>query len=185
LNNFFIPSRTISLLLAIIIVSTTAGYVWPLFGVLLVRETKRCYFRNCLNFRSKWALIGRCKSGRYRLWTWFYLRWWLAQQICRTVCGGAGHYPHALYLRMLGARVGSNVHIHKNADLGICADLLTIGNNVNLSIICLCVLFILLFRFILTMGQGKGHGFVNIVICCLVFAQCHLRASHFSSSPLF
>ena len=60
------------------------------------------------------------------MWSWMYLRWWLANQIA-NVCG-RGNYTHAFYLKMLGAKIGNDVNISNAADMGICGDLLTIGD---------------------------------------------------------
>jgi hypothetical protein len=61
-------------------------------------------------------------------WSTYHLRWWIVDQAIRS----AGHgifsiHPslEKLYYRMLGARIGKNVRIHKKADLGE-FDLLTL-----------------------------------------------------------
>ena len=87
---------------------------------------------------SKWVLIGRYKAGKYPLWGAMYLRWWLTEQIV-NICGRGffrddlpiiGSHMVRLYYVLLGARIGGNVKIHKDAKIGTVADLLVVGDDV-------------------------------------------------------
>jgi non-ribosomal peptide synthetase-like protein len=88
---------------------------------------------------SKWTLIGRYVPGRYRVWGWFYLRWWLNERIASLAPTGflAGTPLLPIYLRLLGARVGRNVHLATDdvgaADLVTIADHATIGEDAALN----------------------------------------------------
>ena len=64
----------------------------------------------------KWTLLGRIKPGEYRLWGWFFLRWWLVQKVsaiaptsllaCTPMLNG--------YYRLMGARIGKDCVIETN-----------------------------------------------------------------------
>ena len=94
-------------------------------------------FAPLLGILCKWLIIGRYKAGRFPLWGGMYLRWWLVEQIVNIM--GKGFFrddlpiigPHLVrwYYILMGANIGQNVKIHKDAKIGQ-ADLLTIGNNV-------------------------------------------------------
>ncbi|KAF5386410.1 hypothetical protein D9757_006671 [Collybiopsis confluens] len=69
----------------------------------------------------KWIVIGKYKRGIHRTWSTYYLRWWIVNQSLSA----AGHgifamHPelNKLYYRLLGARIGKNVTISKQARLG-------------------------------------------------------------------
>jgi non-ribosomal peptide synthetase-like protein len=66
-----------------------------------------------LPFVAKWLLVGRFRPGRYRLWGWYYCRWWLARKLMAAGPLGylAGSPFLAPYLRLLGARVGRGCHL--------------------------------------------------------------------------
>ena len=76
-----------------------------------------------LGILAKWVLI----PGRFRvrecvpLWSSLYLCWWLASQI-RSLAGMGVFGYHSrlivLYYRLLGARIGRGVFIHRHAQLG-------------------------------------------------------------------
>jgi non-ribosomal peptide synthetase-like protein len=89
----------------------TAGYhpllAFPLAGVLAMPILL------VLPFAAKWLLIGRFRPGRYRLWGWYYLRWWLTRGIMSVSPLGflAGSPFLAVYLRLLGARIGRGCHL--------------------------------------------------------------------------
>ena len=78
------------------------------------------------------AQTRRYSKGRYALYGSMYLRWWFTDQILRFCGRGIFKYHSSLlpwYYRLLGARIGSNVSISNNADLGE-YDLLYIGDDV-------------------------------------------------------
>lgn len=109
-----------ALVLAIIFSRCFGGVVNPLIGVL-----------------AKWIIIGRYKPGKYPLWSADYLRWWLVEQVILVFGKGfvgydipiIGHHIVKFYHVLMGAKIGKNVKIHKDAKLGQ-SDLLTIGDDV-------------------------------------------------------
>lgn len=62
----------------------------------------------------KWVLLGRIKPGEYRLWGWFYFRWWLVQRLIinafsyKTLTGTP---LINIYYRLLGAKIGKDSYI--------------------------------------------------------------------------
>ncbi|KAJ7212625.1 AMP-dependent synthetase and ligase [Mycena pura] len=69
----------------------------------------------------KWLVIGRYKPGKYRMWSGYYLRYWIVNQSLRI--SGRGLFSmhpvlEMLYYRLLGARIGRGVKIDKQARLG-------------------------------------------------------------------
>ena len=84
---------------------------------------------------AKRLLIGRYQPIRAGVWSGWYLRHWLVVQICRLIpwplLQGSGLQQSIL--RLLGARIGRGVHIHRGVDLARGGwDLLEIGDNVTL-----------------------------------------------------
>ncbi|KAJ6461738.1 acetyl-CoA synthetase-like protein [Mycena sanguinolenta] len=78
----------------------------------------------------KWLVIGKYKPGKYRMWSGYYLRYWIVNQGLRI--SGRGIFSmhpslEILYYRLLGARIGKGVRISKHARLGE-YDLLTFGD---------------------------------------------------------
>ncbi|KAJ7584254.1 hypothetical protein C8J56DRAFT_1095604, partial [Mycena floridula] len=76
----------------------------------------------------KWIVIGRYVPGRYRMWSSYHLRWWIVNQALRSAGRGifiTNSTLHILYLQMLGAQVGKDVHVELSAQLGE-YDLLTL-----------------------------------------------------------
>lgn len=61
----------------------------------------------------KWILLGQIKPGRYKLWSWFYFRWWLVQNLIRVI--GLHHFGGTPLLpwlyRLLGVKIGKDVHL--------------------------------------------------------------------------
>ena len=76
---------------------------------------------------GKWLILGRTKPGRYPLWGAYYFRWWLTRRLLTLVHVKwlQGSPAMAIYLRLLGAKVGRDAII-ADPDFGA-ADLLTIG----------------------------------------------------------
>jgi acetyltransferase-like isoleucine patch superfamily enzyme len=71
---------------------------------------------------------------KFPRWSNYYLRYWMVNQSLRL--SGRGIFSvhpvlETLYARMLGAKIGRNVHIDKKAKLGE-YDLLTIGDDVRI-----------------------------------------------------
>ncbi|MBV9078923.1 MAG: amino acid adenylation domain-containing protein [Methylobacteriaceae bacterium] len=76
---------------------------------------------------GKWLVLGRTKPGRYPLWGAYYFRWWLARRLMSLVHLKwiMGSPAIAIYLRLLGAKVGRDTVIG-DVDFGA-PDLVTIG----------------------------------------------------------
>ena len=78
---------------------------------------------------AKWALIGRWKPQRIRVWSLAYVRFWvvktlvIANPMARMFVGTP---LYGLYLRALGAKVGRGAVIF-TPHLPVCTDLLSIG----------------------------------------------------------
>jgi len=79
---------------------------------------------------AKWILVGRIKPGVYKLWGWFYLRWWLVERLQNNIFSAErliGSPLVILYYRLLGAKIGKNCYI---GTAGIAVhDVVTIGDN--------------------------------------------------------
>ncbi len=82
----------------------------------------------------KWLVIGRYRAGSYPLWGTFYFRWWFVTMLEAAVPVAylAGTPLLNLYLRMMGARVGRNVHL--DSDACVIYDLLTIGDHASVNV---------------------------------------------------
>ncbi|MCX7114588.1 MAG: amino acid adenylation domain-containing protein [Gammaproteobacteria bacterium] len=79
---------------------------------------------------AKWILVGRIKPGTYKLWGWFYIRWWLANRLANNIFAPThliGTPLLTLYYRLLGAKIGKNCYIG-TADIAT-HDLITIGDD--------------------------------------------------------
>ena len=97
---------------------------------------KRVIMVQIIAISIKWIVIGRYKAGTYPLWGSYYLRWWFVHHASKLF--GFGVFgmdlPFVgsmipLYYTLLGAKIGKNVKIAKNAVLGE-PDLLTIDDGV-------------------------------------------------------
>lgn len=78
----------------------------------------------------KWILLGRVKPGQYKLWGWFYFRWWLVDRLSHFIFPAkhlVGTPLINLYYRLLGAKIGANCYLGAGA-VGV-YDTLTIGEN--------------------------------------------------------
>src|SRR5207253_5878987 len=69
------------------------------------------------------------RPGRYPLWGWYFFRWWFVRAVLSVVPSGylLGTPLLGLYYRLLGARVGRNVHF--GTDDVFCFDLLAVGDD--------------------------------------------------------
>ncbi|MFP3460913.1 Pls/PosA family non-ribosomal peptide synthetase [Arthrobacter globiformis] len=78
----------------------------------------------------KWALIGRWKPRKIRLWSLDYIRFWLVKTLTRRnpMVFFAGSPLYVLYLRMLGAKIGKGAVIFSR-NVPACPDLLTVGDH--------------------------------------------------------
>ncbi|MEZ5963148.1 MAG: amino acid adenylation domain-containing protein [Planctomycetota bacterium] len=85
---------------------------------------------------AKRVLIGRYVAGCAPVWSGFHLRHWMVERAARGVPWALvrGTALHAVALRLLGARVGRRVHIHRGVDLESGGwDLLVLGDDVVLA----------------------------------------------------
>src|SRR2546423_10140581 len=82
----------------------------------------------------KWLVIGRYRAGAYPLWGVYYFRWWLVTTIEAAVPVGylAGTPLLNIYLRLMGAKIGRNVHL--GSDTFAIYDLLTIGDDSSINV---------------------------------------------------
>jgi len=84
----------------------------------------------------KSVLIGRYRPQRAPVWGSFYVRHWMVQQAARIIPWALleGTIFQLAALRLLGARIGRRVHIHRGVNLQQGGwDLLEIGDDVTLS----------------------------------------------------
>jgi non-ribosomal peptide synthetase-like protein len=81
---------------------------------------------------GKWLIAGRLKAGRYPLWGVTYFRWWLVDRLVEAapVYFISGSSLHPIWLRALGARIGSDTNI--GSITLRCPDLLTVGDRVSI-----------------------------------------------------
>lgn len=85
------------------------------------------------NVAAKWILIGRVKPGQYKLWGWFYFRWWLVNRLHHSVFPATNLIGTPLinfYYRLLGAKIGSNCFIGTASVASY--DTLTLGKNTSI-----------------------------------------------------
>jgi hypothetical protein len=119
------------------VVGVAAGYQWVAAGSGTLEICRRLIAASGAAFLilcavplvAKWLLIGRWKPGQIRLWSLGYVRFWMVKMLLRSnpviqLCVGSPLYP--LYLRALGAKVGSGAVILSRR-IPVCTDLLTIG----------------------------------------------------------
>jgi non-ribosomal peptide synthetase-like protein len=77
---------------------------------------------------AKWILVGRWKSSEFPIWSLSYLRFWTVKALLHAnpMILFVGNPLYVLYLRALGARIGSGVTI-LSPSVPVCTDLLSIG----------------------------------------------------------
>lgn len=87
-----------------------------------------------LTLVAKRILIGKYQPGRYPLWSGMFLRHWVLQNIANTIPWNLirGTVFQNMLLRVLGANIGKDVHIHVGVDFRGGWDLLTIGDGATL-----------------------------------------------------
>jgi len=80
----------------------------------------------------KWAVIGKIKPGKYKLWGSYYFRFWIVDKVINIcpVIYFTGTNLMNVFLRSVGAKVGKNVYINTSAISAF--DLLTVGDNVSI-----------------------------------------------------
>jgi non-ribosomal peptide synthetase-like protein len=80
----------------------------------------------------KWVVLGRTKPGRYPLWGAYFFRWWFVQRLHALAHPSylANSPIMRLYMRLMGAKVGSGVMI-AHAQFGA-PDLVRIGSGASI-----------------------------------------------------
>jgi non-ribosomal peptide synthetase-like protein len=87
-----------------------------------------------LSIAVKWIVVGRYMPGRYPLWSFYYLRWWIASRFQALAWADMfrGTPLMALYWRAMGAKVGRNVTI--STPYCSAFDVVAIGDNSNVGL---------------------------------------------------
>jgi non-ribosomal peptide synthetase-like protein len=83
----------------------------------------------------KWLLVGTVRPGKHKVWGYFYFRMWIIRMFLTAVPTGMleGTAFKNCILRLLGAKIGDKVHIHKDSfPMNGAWDLLEIGDNVSI-----------------------------------------------------
>ena len=82
----------------------------------------------------KWLVIGRYRAGSYPLWGSYYFRFWFVNSIQSAIPVDylAGTPLLNIYLRLMGAKIGDDVHIA--TDGFAIYDLLTLGDRASIGI---------------------------------------------------
>ncbi|KNC96166.1 amino acid adenylation domain-containing protein [Spizellomyces punctatus DAOM BR117] len=80
----------------------------------------------------KWLVIGKFRPGKYRLYSFYYWRWWIVSRVTAMVPAAfmRGSPLLRIYLRLLGAKIGRNVHLQSVFVSSF--DLITIGDNTSI-----------------------------------------------------
>ncbi|XVJ59013.1 MAG: amino acid adenylation domain-containing protein [Tepidisphaera sp.] len=107
----------------------------------------------------KLALIGEYRLIRTPVWSSYYLRHWIVQSAARTIPWDwlAGTTASGAVLRLLGAKVGRRVHVHRGVNLQQGGwDLLTLGDDV-------------------TLGHDAHVGLVSLESGCLCIGPVHIH----------
>ncbi len=78
---------------------------------------------------AKWLVIGRYRAGRYPLFGFYYFRFWLVERLFAMAPTSllVGTPLLCFYYRLLGARIGRDVHLA--SDSLLCFDVVTIGDD--------------------------------------------------------
>jgi non-ribosomal peptide synthetase-like protein len=108
-------------------------YSWPMSLLLVIGISTLIWpFMLTLSVAAKWCLIGRYKPGKYKLWSFYYFRFWLATRL--QAASGAGAFVGTpmlpFFFRIMGAKVGKNCLLETAA----CSawDLVQIGDDVSI-----------------------------------------------------
>lgn len=117
---------------------TLIGYRWtvaavgplPTWGRSVVFGLGTFALLTAVPILLKWVLVGRWKQTEIPVWGARYLRFWFVHALVNTnpLRLFAGTPIFVLYLRALGARIGSGVAIFSTS-VPLCTDLLTIGSD--------------------------------------------------------
>src|SRR5947208_2096291 len=119
------------------VLAIVTGYEWVSAGASAVAMYLRLVLASSAAFlvvsavpiAAKWVLVGRWKAQQIRLWSLAYVRFWIVKTLIRSSPAARlfiGTPLYTLYLRTLGAKIGSGVVILSRR-VPVCTDLLTIG----------------------------------------------------------
>jgi len=132
-----------AIVLPVIIGLVSAQWLGVFVSYMLITGTDASFFEEagsligvymCINLvtvaiviAAKWLIIGKTKPGRYPLWGVYFFRWWLVKRFLGLVHMKwlQGSPLARIYLRALGAKIGSDVLLGE-IDAGA-ADLISIG----------------------------------------------------------
>jgi len=80
----------------------------------------------------KWLLLGKIKPGQYKVWSLYYLRWWVVNQLqdMAPIDHFVGSPFITFYCRLMGAKIGKNCYI--GTDVFNAFDLFSMGDNSSL-----------------------------------------------------
>ncbi|MBB6499257.1 Pls/PosA family non-ribosomal peptide synthetase [Pedobacter cryoconitis] len=86
-----------------------------------------------LSIIAKWVLIGKFKAGRYPLWGWYFLRFWIVKKLIDLSPIGilSGTPFLKWYFSLMGAKIGKRVFL--GSDRIRVFDLLSIGDGSSIS----------------------------------------------------
>ncbi|MGY0035259.1 phosphopantetheine-binding protein [Pedobacter sp. NJ-S-72] len=86
-----------------------------------------------LSILAKWILIGKFKAGRYPLWGWYYLRFWIVKKLIDLSPIGilSGTPFLKWYFSLMGAKIGKRVFL--GSDRIRVFDLVSIGDGASIS----------------------------------------------------
>lgn len=80
----------------------------------------------------KWLLLGKIKPGEYKVWSFYYMRWWIVNQVqdLAPIDHLVGSPFITFYCRLMGAKIGKNCYI--GTDVFNAFDLFSMGDNSSL-----------------------------------------------------
>ena len=124
---------TVGLLIPYILITKTTLNLMSVVLIIIASLFFWLIFFMVLSIIAKWTIIGRFKEGRYPLWGWYYLKFWIVKKIIDLApvsifCGTPfinGYY------RLMGARIGKGVYMGSNQVRIF--DLTDIGDNSSIS----------------------------------------------------
>ena len=117
---YLLITKTTLTLVSVVLIVIASIFFWLLFFI-------------ALSIIAKWAIIGRFKEGRYPLWGWYYLKFWIVNKFIdlSPVAIFSGTPFINGYYRLMGARIGKGVYMGSN-HIRI-FDLTDIGDNSSIS----------------------------------------------------
>ncbi|MDI3331846.1 MAG: amino acid adenylation domain-containing protein [Micrococcus sp.] len=121
-----------------LMVVAVAGYDWvadgggvlAIWGRAIVFTVGFFVALSAVPILLKWVVIGQWREQHIRIWSLAYVRFWFVKVLVNLnpLVAFVGTPIIPFYLRLLGAKIGSNVLILSPV-IPVCTDLLTIGDN--------------------------------------------------------